>query len=90
MSLREIPPHIKENVVGHTADRWRLQGEIAELVEVTSASVQQDAWQDRPLRAQTGAEHKPASRSANQVAIGMPTSDSGEHPSSAPVTARKN
>lgn len=93
--LGAIPPHIKE-VVGweaiawHTADWWRFQWEITELVEVTSARLQQDAWKDWLLWARAGAEHHPDGRSANRPVIDMLTEDGGDLLSFALVTARKN
>ncbi|WP_432041773.1 hypothetical protein [Streptomyces cadmiisoli] len=62
--LGVIPPHIKE-VVGweaiawHTAEWWRFQWEITELVDVTSARLQKDAWRDWLLWARAGAAHQP-------------------------------
>ncbi|MFB7244231.1 SAM-dependent methyltransferase [Streptomyces populi] len=93
--LGAIPPHIKE-VVGweaiawHTADWWRFQWEITELVEVTSARLQRDAWKDWLLWARAGAEHHPDGRSANRPVIDMLTEDGGKLLSFALVTARKN
>ncbi|MGY5138963.1 SAM-dependent methyltransferase [Streptomyces nigrescens] len=93
--LGMIPPHIKE-VVGweaiawHTAEWWRFQWDITELVKVTSARLQQDAWQDWLLWARAGAEHHPDGQSANQPVIDMLTTDRGEFLSFALVTAHKN
>ncbi|GGV73600.1 hypothetical protein GCM10010277_87420 [Streptomyces longisporoflavus] len=49
--LGAIPPHIKkvvgwEAIAWHTAEWWRFQWAITELVEVTSAWLPQDAWRD--------------------------------------------
>lgn len=93
--LGAIPPHIKkvvgwEAIAWHTADWWRFQWEITELVKVTSASLQQDAWRDWLLWAQAGMEHQPDSQSANQAVIDMLTTDAGQFLSFALVTARKN
>jgi SAM-dependent methyltransferase len=49
--LGEIPPHIKacvgwEAMAWHTADWWRSQWEITELVDVTSARLQEQGWAD--------------------------------------------
>ncbi|MEU9992526.1 methyltransferase domain-containing protein [Streptomyces sp. NPDC048045] len=93
--LGEIPPHIKkvvgwEAIAWHTADWWRFQWQITELVEVTSARLQQDAWRDWLLWAQAGAEHQPAGRKANEAVIDMLTADGGDFLSFALVTARKN
>ncbi|MFI7875786.1 SAM-dependent methyltransferase [Streptomyces salinarius] len=95
--LGMIPSHIKE-VVGweaiawHTAEWWRFQWDITELVKVTSARLQPDAWQDWLLwaRARAGAEHDPDRQSANQPVIDMLTTDRGEFLSFALVTAHKN
>ncbi|MEV5121858.1 methyltransferase domain-containing protein [Streptomyces decoyicus] len=93
--LGAIPHHIKkvvgwEAIAWHTAEWWRFQWEITELVEVTSARLQQDAWRDWLLWAQAGAEHQPGGRRANEPVIDMLTADSGEFLSFALVTARKN
>ncbi|MEU6274009.1 methyltransferase domain-containing protein [Streptomyces populi] len=93
--LGAIPPHIKkvvgwEAIAWHTADWWRFQWEITELVEVTSARLQQDAWKDWLLWARAGAEHRPDGRSANRPVIDMLTEDGGDLLSFALVTARKN
>nr|WP_237522738.1 methyltransferase domain-containing protein [Streptomyces sp. SID1328] len=93
--LGAIPPHIKkvvgwEAIAWHTADWWRFQWEITELVKVTSASLQQDAWRDWLLWTQAGIEHQPDSQSANQAVIDMLTTDAGQFLSFALVTARRN
>ncbi|MEJ8653541.1 methyltransferase domain-containing protein [Streptomyces sp. MS1.AVA.3] len=93
--LGAIPHHIKkvvgwEAIAWHTAEWWRFHWEITELVEVTSARLQHDAWRDWLLWAQAGAEHQPDGRSANQPVIDMLTADAGEFLSFALVTARKN
>ncbi|WP_336053348.1 SAM-dependent methyltransferase [Streptomyces sp. CA2R101] len=93
--LGEIPRHIKavvgwEAIAWHTAEWWRFHWEITELVEVTSARLQPDAWQDWLLWAQAGAGHQPGSRSANEAVIDMLTADGGEFLSFALVTARKS
>ncbi|MGP4043991.1 SAM-dependent methyltransferase [Streptomyces sp. 2A115] len=93
--LGAIPPHIKE-VVGweaiawHTAEWWRFQWEITELVTITSARLQQDAWRDWLLWAQACAEHQPDGRRTNQAVIDMLIADNGAFLSFALVTARKN
>ncbi|MEV5748327.1 methyltransferase domain-containing protein [Actinoallomurus sp. NPDC052308] len=93
--LGAIPPHIKkvvgwEAIAWHTADWWRFQWQITELVEVTSARLQQDAWRDWLLWTRAGAEHDPASQSAKQPVIDMLTQDRGEFLSFALVTAHKH
>ncbi|MFF4342538.1 SAM-dependent methyltransferase [Kitasatospora sp. NPDC001540] len=92
--LGAIPSHIKkvvgwEAIAWHTAEWWRFQWEITELVEVTSAHLQQDAWRDWLLWARAGAGHQPDGRNANQPVIDMLTADAGEFISFALVTARK-
>ncbi|MFE2018824.1 SAM-dependent methyltransferase [Streptomyces sp. NPDC059499] len=92
--LGAIPPHIKE-VVGweaiawHTAEWWRFQWEITELVTVTAARLQPDAWQDWLLWTRAGAEFLPESRASGQPVIDMLTEDAGEFLSFALVTARR-
>jgi len=59
-----IPEHIKEHVgwealAWHTADWWRFQWEITELVEVTSARLQDSGWYDWLTRARAVADGKP-------------------------------
>lgn len=93
--LGAIPPHIKkvvgwEAIAWHTAEWWRFQWAITELVEVTSARLSQDAWRDWLLWARAAAEHTPDGRSANQPVIDMLTTDGGEFLSFALITARKN
>lgn len=94
--LGAIPPHIKD-VVGweamawHTADWWRFQWGVTELVDVTSTRLQQDAWRDWLLWARAGAGHRADSRNADdQAVIDMLTTDGGEFLSFALVTARRN
>ncbi|MGP3638117.1 SAM-dependent methyltransferase [Streptomyces sp. 24-1644] len=93
--LGAIPSHIKdvvgwEAIAWHTTEWWRFHWAITELVEVTSARLQQDAWQDWLLWTQACAEHQPDGQSANQPVIDMLTADGGEFLSFALVTARKN
>ncbi|MFI6187491.1 SAM-dependent methyltransferase [Streptomyces sp. NPDC051136] len=93
--LGVIPPHIKkvvgwEAIAWHTAEWWRFQWDITELVKVTSARLQQNAWQDWLLWARAGAEHHPDGQRANQHIIDMLTADRGEFLSFALVTAHKN
>ncbi|MCX4673308.1 methyltransferase domain-containing protein [Streptomyces sp. NBC_01381] len=93
--LGAIPPHIKELVgwealAWHTADWWRFQWAITELVTVTSARLQQDGWQDWLLWTRACAEHLPDGESANRPVIDMLTADGGEFLTFALVTARKN
>ncbi|MET7914821.1 methyltransferase domain-containing protein [Streptomyces avermitilis] len=91
--LSAIPPHIKalvgwEAIAWHTAEWWRFQWEITELVTVTSARFQEDAWRDWLLWSRAGAEHLPEGRAAHQPVIDMLTADAGKFLSFALVTAR--
>ncbi|WP_053690792.1 SAM-dependent methyltransferase [Streptomyces sp. WM6372] len=93
--LGAIPPHIKrvvgwEAIAWHTPQWWRFQWEITELVNVTSARLQPDAWQDWLLWSRACAEHRPDGAKANQPVIDMLTEDGGEYLSFALLTARKN
>ena len=93
--LGAIPPHIKELVgweamAWHTAEWWRFQWAITELVTVTSARLQEDGWQDWLLWTRACAEHPPDGKSANQPVIDMLTADGGEFLTFALMTARKN
>ncbi|MFC7263647.1 class I SAM-dependent methyltransferase [Streptomyces lutosisoli] len=88
-----IPAHIKalvgwEAIAWHTAEWWRFQWEITELVTVTSARLQEDAWRDWLLWTRACAEHLPEGRAAQQPVIHMLTADAGEYLSFALVTAR--
>ncbi|WP_406330948.1 SAM-dependent methyltransferase [Streptomyces sp. NBC_00203] len=87
-----IPAHIKalvgwEAIAWHTAEWWRFQWEITELVTVTSARLQEDAWRDWLLWTRACAEHLPEGRAAHQPVIDMLTADAGEYLSFALVTA---
>ncbi|MET9897823.1 methyltransferase domain-containing protein [Streptomyces sp. NPDC006446] len=92
--LGSIPEHIKD-VVGweamawHTPDWWRFQWEITELVTVTSARLQEDAWRDWLLWTRACAEHRPDDRAAQQPVIDMLTADAGAFLSFALLTARR-
>ena len=87
--LGYIPQHIKELVgwealAWHTADWWRFQWEITELVEVTSARLQESGWYDWLLWARAVAD------SAADPTVTMLEKDQGEYLTFALVTARKN
>lgn len=92
--LGAIPAHVKE-VVGweaiawHTAEWWRFQWEITELVTVTSARLQPDGWRDWLLWKQAIAEHQPDGRAARRPVLEMLIADDGEFLTFALVTARK-
>lgn len=83
--LGAIPAHIKELVgweaiAWHTAEWWRFQWEITELVTVTSARLQEDGWGDWLLWARACGE---------EDVIRMLEADKGEYLSFALITARK-
>ncbi|MFJ5546296.1 SAM-dependent methyltransferase [Streptomyces sp. NPDC093225] len=89
-----IPPHVKrvvgwEAIAWHTPDWWRFQWEITELVDVTSARLQEDAWQDWLIWARACAEVQPDGPKTHQPVIDMLTQDRGEYLSFTLVTARK-
>ncbi|MFJ9643737.1 SAM-dependent methyltransferase [Streptomyces sp. NPDC004244] len=89
-----VPAHVKrvvgwEAIAWHTPEWWRFQWEITELVDVTSARLQEDAWRDWLLWARVCAEVQPDGLKANQPVIDMLTEDGGEYLSFALVTARK-
>ncbi|MGV9453705.1 SAM-dependent methyltransferase [Streptomyces sp. NPDC003635] len=92
--LGAIPAHIKrvvgwEALAWHTPEWWRFQWEITELVDVTSARLQKDAWRDWLLWARACAEARPDGVEANQPVIDMLMEDGGEFLSFALVTARR-
>ncbi|MEW2167117.1 methyltransferase domain-containing protein [Streptomyces sp. NPDC007084] len=92
--LGAIPPHIKkvvgwEAIAWHTPEWWRFQWEITELVEVTSARLQEDAWRDWLLWSRAAMERRPQGPSANEAVIEMLAEDAGDLLSFALVTARK-
>ncbi|WP_440089185.1 SAM-dependent methyltransferase [Streptosporangium sp. LJ11] len=92
--LGAIPAHIKE-VVGweaiawHTPQWWRFQWEITELVEVTSARLQEGGWENWLLWARACADHRPEKRVAHQPVIDMLVADGGEFLGFTLVTARR-
>ncbi|MET7386225.1 SAM-dependent methyltransferase [Streptomyces sp. NPDC005529] len=95
--LGAVPSHIKkvvgwEAIAWHTAEWWRFHWEITELVEVTSARLGADAWEDWLLWARAGAARSPegARARANEPVIEMLTADAGEFLSFALITARKH
>ena len=87
--LGYIPEHIKklvgwEAIAWHTADWWRFHWEITELVEVTSARLQESGWQDWLTWAQACSAH----RGAPDAALEMLEQDKGEYLTFALLTAR--
>ncbi|MFE5214887.1 MULTISPECIES: SAM-dependent methyltransferase [unclassified Streptomyces] len=92
--LGAIPDHIKrvvgwEAIAWHTAQWWRFQWEITELVDVTSARLQPDAWKDWLLWTRACAEQRPDGPEAGRPVIDMLTEDAGRFLSFALVTARR-
>lgn len=86
--IGEIPAHIKacvgwEAIAWHTAEWWRFQWEITELVTVTSARLQEHGWADWLRWAR--AKKSPA----EDGVISMLEADRGELLSFALVTAVK-
>jgi len=88
--LGYIPEHIKkvvgwEAIAWHTADWWRFHWEVTELVEVTSARLQESGWRDWLTWAQVSSERngKP------DASLEMLEADQGEYLTFALVTARK-
>jgi cyclopropane fatty-acyl-phospholipid synthase-like methyltransferase len=89
-----IPEHIKklwgwEAIAWHTAEWWRFQWEITEMVTVTSARLQQHGWRDWLLWTQALAEHT-GDRDEHQPVIDALTADRGDLLSFALLTATKN
>ncbi|WP_123439317.1 cyclopropane-fatty-acyl-phospholipid synthase family protein [Streptomyces sp. PanSC9] len=92
--LGAIPAHIKrvvgwEAIAWHKAQWWRFQWEITELVDVTSARLQPDAWKDWLLWTRACAEQRPDGPEAGRPVIDMLTEDAGRFLSFALVTARR-
>jgi SAM-dependent methyltransferase len=88
--LGYIPDHIKqlvgwEAIAWHTADWWRFHWEITELVDVTSARLQESGWQDWLLWSQALTSH----RGSPDPALEMLEQDQGEYLTFALLTARK-
>jgi SAM-dependent methyltransferase len=93
--LGAIPPHIKacvgwEAIAWHTAEWWRFQWDITELVTVTSARLQDGGCDDWLRWARAGLEHNPENSTTNESVIAMLEADRGELLSFALVTAVKN
>jgi SAM-dependent methyltransferase len=95
--LGAIPEHIKslfgwEAIAWHTAEWWRFQWEVTELVTVTSARLQQDGWRDWLLWTRAVVEHT-GDRSGphdHQAVIDLLAADQGELLGFAMVTATGN
>lgn len=86
-----IPDHIKKVVGGealawHTADWWRFQWEITDLVEVTAARLQESGWDDWL----TWSRAVSAYRGEREGTLDMVESDQGEYLTFAILAARKS
>jgi hypothetical protein len=82
-----------EPIAWHTAEWWRFQWEVTELVTVTSARLQEDGWRDWLLWTQAVAEHAgdwAGPQHNRQAVIDLLAADAGEFLTFAMVTARKN
>ncbi|GAA2208869.1 cyclopropane-fatty-acyl-phospholipid synthase family protein [Nonomuraea monospora] len=93
--LGAIPAHIKalvgwEAIAWHTAEWWRFQWDITELVTVTSARLQPEGWHDWLLWTRACLAADPPDRSSLEGTIAMLEADQGEFLSFALVSARKN
>lgn len=92
--LGAIPAHIKslfgwEAIAWHTAEWWRFQWEVTELVTVTSARLQKDGWLDWYLWAQACAEQSLEGPRPLTPVIELLAADRGELLTFALVTARR-
>jgi len=87
--LGRIPDHIKklvgwEALAWHTADWWRFQWEITELVEVTAARLQESGWADWLAWSRAVSEQ----RGTRDGALDMLEADQGEYLTFALLAAR--
>ncbi|KND45673.1 MULTISPECIES: SAM-dependent methyltransferase [Streptomyces] len=92
--LGSVPPHIKavvgwEAIAWHTAEWWRFQWAVTELVDVTSARLQEDGWRDWLLWARACAERDPQAGGADRAVVEMLEADQGEYLTFALVTATR-
>ncbi|MEW9553685.1 cyclopropane-fatty-acyl-phospholipid synthase family protein [Nonomuraea sp. NPDC050783] len=92
--LGAIPAHIKavvgwEAIAWHTAEWWRFQWEITELVTVTSARLQEGGWRDWLLWTRALMEHQGEAGAAQRPVLDMLEADRGEFLSFALITAEK-
>ncbi|HYN94708.1 MAG TPA: methyltransferase domain-containing protein [Pilimelia sp.] len=92
--LGAIPPHIKdcvgwEAIAWHTAQWWRFQWEITELVTVTSARLQPDGWHDWLLWSRAVRDRAATDEPGFDPVVAMLEADKGEFLSFALVSARK-
>ncbi len=84
-----IPEHIKklvgsEALAWHTADWWRFQWEITELVEVTAARFQESGWADWATWSQAASAY----RGERDGSLDMLEADQGEYLTFAILAAR--
>jgi hypothetical protein len=90
--LGHIPAHIKacvgwEALAWHTAEWWRFQWDITELVTVTAARLQDTGWRDWLQWTQACVEHGNAE--VAEPSRAMLEADQGEYLTFALVAARK-
>ncbi|TCC36502.1 methyltransferase domain-containing protein [Kribbella speibonae] len=88
--LGHIPEHIKkmvgwEALAWHTADWWRFQWEITELVDVTAARLQENGWADWVKWSHAVSEY----RGERDGALDMLEADNGQYLTFAILAARK-
>ncbi len=95
--LGAIPVHVKELVgwealAWHTAEWWRFEWAITELVTVTAARSQPQGWSDWLLWCEVCAEHSPSAdvREGSRSCIAPLETDGGDHLTFALVTAARN
>jgi SAM-dependent methyltransferase len=92
--LGGIPPHIRacvgwEALAWHTADWWRFQWQVTELVTVTAARLQPGGWHDWLLWARACRDHGAGDPRAIRKVVAMLEADQGELLSFALLAARK-
>ena len=88
--LGHIPEHIKKAVgwdalAWHTADWWRFQWEITELVDVTAARLQDNGWADWIRWSRAVSEF----RGEDKSTLEMLEADNGQYLTFAVLAARK-
>jgi SAM-dependent methyltransferase len=88
--LGHIPEHIKqlvgwEALAWHTADWWRFQWEITELVDVTAARLQPNGWNDWLRWSRAVSEY----RGERDGTLDMLEADNGQYLTFAILAARK-
>jgi SAM-dependent methyltransferase len=88
--LGHIPEHIRklvgwEALAWHTADWWRFQWEITELVDVSAARLQESGWADWLAWSKAVSEQ----HGTRDASLDMLEADQGEYLTFALVAARK-